>query len=249
LKTLIKLFLQKILGFSNYLFLFSLVIIKKLRWDRNEKDFLHFLSLLPADGVVLDIGANIGVMSYYLAKATKQRIVHAFEPIPYNFKNLERIKRKYKLDNLSLHLLALGDEDGSIEMVLPMQNSVRFHGLAHVKSESSAVQNEDEIFNCPILRLDNFKPLKEGSGRITGIKMDVENYEYLVLKGATELLKKHKPVIYCELWDNENRVQSMKLLNDLGYRTQVLEKDNLVDFIPEKHTTQNFFFIHEPILL
>jgi hypothetical protein len=56
------------LGLDNYLFLFSLFIIKKLRWDKNEKDFIHFLNLLPREGIVLDIGANIGVMSYYLAR-------------------------------------------------------------------------------------------------------------------------------------------------------------------------------------
>jgi FkbM family methyltransferase len=243
LKTLVKLILQKTLGFRNYLFVFSLFIIRKLRWDKNEKDFLHFCSLLPDDGIVLDIGANIGVMSFYLAKGYRNRTVHAFEPIPYNYRNLERIKKKYNLQNLDIHLIALGDKDGSIEMILPEENSVRFHGLAHVKSDATMKSSQGEVFTCPVHRLDGFEPLKKDNQKITGIKMDVENYEYFVLKGAIELLKKHKPLIYCELWDNENRKLSVKLLTELGYQIMVLENDYLVDYIPTRHSTQNFFFI------
>jgi FkbM family methyltransferase len=243
LKTYIKSILQRTLGFSNYLYLFSIFIIKKLRWDRNEKDFLHFLKLLPEEGTVLDIGANIGVMSYYLAKRSKRRTVLAFEPIPYNFRNLERIRSRYRLDNLSLFQLALGDQDGTIEMVLPEQKSVRFHGLAHVKTALDS--DPGEIFQCRILRLDDFESLKGNEVQIKGIKMDVENFEYYVLKGATHLLKKHKPLIYCELWDNENRKLSMELLKGLGYAVRVLENKQLTEYIPGMHSTQNFFFIPE----
>jgi FkbM family methyltransferase len=243
LKTFIKLIFQKTLGFSNYLLLFSLFIIKKLKWDKNERDFLHFLNLLPEEGIVLDIGANIGVMSYYLARGHEKRIVHAFEPIPFNYQNAEKIKKRFNLNNLFLHLLALGDKEDTIEMILPVHNSVRFHGLAHVRSDFTPEGEKGELFHCPIRRLDDFEPLKETCSRITGIKMDVENYEYNVLKGATELIRKHKPVIYCELWDNDNRRHSMELLTELGYRTLVLESGKLVNYIPERHSTQNFFFL------
>jgi len=241
LKTLIKYILQRVLGLDNYLFLFSLFIIKKLRWDKNEKDFIHFLNLLPREGIVLDIGANIGVMSYYLARGQKQRKIFAFEPIPINFRNLERIKRKYSLNNLEIFQLALGDQNGTIDMVLPVQRSVRFHGLAHVKDEN--MPDRGDIFQCPMKRLDEVESIMQCNSRVTGIKIDVENYEYFVLKGATGLIKKHRPVIYCELWDNDNRKQTMKLLTELGYRTLVLKNNLLVDYDPDIHSTQNFFFL------
>jgi FkbM family methyltransferase len=243
LKTAIKYILQTILGFNTYLYLFSIFIIKKLRWDKNEKDFLHFLRLLPEDGIVLDIGANIGVMSYHLAKKNKLRKVYAFEPIPYNYQNIERIKKHFRLDNIEIVKLALGDQNGVIDMVLPVQHSVRFHGLAHVIGGSDKTGTEGEIFTCPVSRLDDFEPLAAINSRITGIKIDVENFEYFVLKGAAGLLKKHKPLIYCELWDNENRKQSMEFLRSLGYSAQILEREKLVDYASEKHSTQNFFFV------
>jgi len=243
LKTLIKFILQRTIGFKNYLYIFSLFIIRKLSRDNNEKDFIHFLNLLPEKGVVLDIGANLGVMSYYLAKEFPDREVFAFEPIPYNFQNLEKIAKKFKLQNLKPFQLALGNENGAIEMILPVKNSVRFHGLAHVKNDDIQESTEGITFNCPIQRLDDFQNLQNIKSKITGIKIDVENFEYYVLKGAENLLKKYMPLIYCELWDNDNRKKTMELLKNLGYQVKILEDKKLTSFVPEKHISHNFFFI------
>jgi FkbM family methyltransferase len=220
-----------------------LFIIWKLKWDKNEKDFLHFMQLLPAEGTVLDIGANIGVMSYYLTKNYPKRQVFAFEPIPYNYDNLSKIKRKFALSNLTLYACALGDTDGTVDMVLPVENSVRFHGLAHVQHETITEKNQGEVFQCPVRQLDSIDELNKSDILITGIKIDVENFEYFALKGGTAFLKKHKPIIYSELWDNENRKKTMNLLTQLGYSIQVIENNELISWQAEKHTTQNFFFI------
>lgn len=245
MKTLIKYILQQIFGLKNYLYLFSLFIIRKLPRDRNEKDFMHFLSILPEGGDVLDIGANLGVMSYYLAKGHPLRSVYAFEPIPVNFQNLQKIKSKFNLENLELYQLALGNENGTIEMVMPVKNSVRFHGLAHVKHEDIQGNNEGLFFQCPVHKLDDFEFPGKDPQNITGIKMDVENFEYYVLLGAQNMLKKHMPVIYCELWDNENRIKTIDLLVNMGYKVMLLKEDVLTNYIPEKHSSHNFFFVKE----
>jgi FkbM family methyltransferase len=221
-----------------------LFIIRKLPRDKNEKDFMHFLDMLPEHGIVLDIGANLGVMSYYLARGYPKREVFAFEPIPYNYDNLKKIARRFRLKNLEIFNLALGDKNGIIEMVLPVEHAVRFHGLAHVKHETIEENNEGELFQCSVRRLDDlFKDQENKPFAITGIKIDVENFEYFVLKGAKKLLKKHMPLIYCELWENENRRKTIAMLANLGYKTKVMEHKKLVTFDPGKHLTQNFFFV------
>lgn len=204
---------------------------------------MYFLNLLPEKGAVLDIGANLGVMSYYLARRFVRRTVYAFEPIPYNFKNLERIKKRFKLENLSCHQVALGDKRGELEMVLPVENSVRFHGLAHVKHESINEHNEGEIFKCEVVTLDSYEPLRLEDASFSGIKIDVENFEYFVLKGGQRLIMEHKPIIYSELWDNENRHNTISFLENLGYTTMIRNRTGLIVFNPEKHNTQNFFFL------
>jgi FkbM family methyltransferase len=204
---------------------------------------MFFLSLLPDDGLVIDIGANLGVMTYYLAKDKPNRRVFSFEPIPYNFNNLEKIVRKFNLKNVYVFNCALGEKDGEIEMVLPVQKAVRFHGLAHVKMESAGLKNQGEFFKCPMYRLDGLPAIKDENKKLAGIKIDVENYEYNVLKGAEALLRKDHPPVYCELWENENRFYTIEFLTGLGYKTWVLENSNLVPFAPGVHKTQNFFFI------
>ncbi len=104
--------LQKILGFETYIFIFSILVILKLRWDKNEKDFLKLFDLIKEDGLVLDIGANIGVMTAHFARRLKESTVFAFEPIPYNVKTLSKIIRLFKLSNVKVYNIALSDVEG-----------------------------------------------------------------------------------------------------------------------------------------
>ena len=94
MKQLAKKILQTLLGFDNYLFLFSLYVIYTLRWNRNERDFLYFLEMLPDEGTVLDIGANIGIMTVHFSRRLPQARVLAIEPIPANLKAL-RVSRHH----------------------------------------------------------------------------------------------------------------------------------------------------------
>jgi FkbM family methyltransferase len=245
MKNFIKYILQKLLGFQNYLFVFCLFKIKTLHKDKSEKDFLYFLGLIPSGGIVLDIGANIGIMTVYLARKIKDTTVFAFEPIPHNSNVLEKVISHYKLKNVTVCKHALGNEDGEIEMVMPVIDLVKMQGLSHVVHNSIPENNTGERFKIPLKKLDNIKEIMSSTKPVTAIKMDVENFEYFVLDGAKELLKKYKPIVYCELWDNENRNKCFKLMQSLGYEIKILVQEQLAMYTPElakAHPTQNFFF-------
>jgi len=229
------------MGFRNYLFIFSIFKVYTLKRDQGEKDFFHFLDLLNQDDDALDIGANIGIMSTHLAKRIGQSTLHAFEPVPDNIHALERITKFFKLKNLKLYKVALGHEKGEIEMVMPEIDAVKKQGLSHVVHEDITEFNEGEKFTVPVLVLDDIEDLH--TKNIQAIKIDVENFEYYVFKGAQNLIKKNKPIIYCELWDNENRYKCFDLLTSLSYQILVLEGSVLVPYNKEAHTTQNFFFL------
>jgi FkbM family methyltransferase len=241
MKKFIQSTLQSLLGFRRYLFVFSLFKIKTLRWDRKEGDFHHFVSLIPADAVVLDIGANIGIMTAFLAKAVPQGHIHAIEPIPENFAALSRIVRHFKFKNVTLHAFALGESEGELKMVMPEVSNVRMQGLSHVVHESITEYNEGEFYTVPQHSLDQLPELVKD---VAAIKIDVENFEYFVFRGAAETLRRYRPLIYCELWENENRDKCFALLRDeLGYAIKVLVGSELVDFQQGVHKNQNFFFV------
>ena len=243
MKNTVKFILHKIVGFKNYLFVFSLFKIYTLRRDKNEKDFFQFLNLIPENTVVLDIGANIGVMTVHIARSIKNCTVYSFEPMANNIIAFKRIVAYFKLKNVHLFEIALGNNEGEAEMVMPIIGSVRMQGLSHVLHSSITENNEGERCVVPLEMLDNIEVLLNSPQRISAIKIDVENFEYFVLEGAKKLLIKNKPAVYAELWDNENREKCFNLFHQLNYATFIVCNNKLVRFDNTQAKTQNFIFL------
>ena len=228
------------LGFQNYLYVFALFKIKTLRSDSKEKDFFHFLSLLEdGKGDVLDIGANLGIMTVHLAKKLPNTIVHAIEPLPDNISVLKRIIQHFGLKKINVHEIAVGESEGKVDMILPHQGKTKMQGLSHVKHETITEWNEGEEFQVAVNTLDNIL----NGQPIQGIKIDVENFEFYALKGGKRILEANHPVIYAELWDNENRKNCIDLLEGMNYKAHVVVKDKLVPFDKNEHNVQNFIFL------
>jgi len=243
MKSATKYILHKLLGFKNYLFIFSLFKIYTLKRDKNEKDFFQFLSLIPENTAVLDIGANIGIMTVHLARSIKNCTVFSFEPMPNNIKAFKRVVNYFKLTNVHLFEIALGNTEGYAEMVMPVISAVRMQGLSHVIHSSITENNSGERCKVPLEMLDKMDDLMNAPQRISAIKIDVENFEYFVLDGAKKLLVKNKSIVYAELWENENREKCFDLFQQLGYNTFIIEDNKMVRFDQSKHKTQNFIFL------
>ncbi len=201
------------------------------------------MDLIPEGDVILDIGANIGITTVPLARKFKNSTIHSFEPIPNNITAMQRIINYYKLKNVVLHQIALGVEDSELKMVLPVLKNVKKQGLSHVfKDDDESDWNKGEIFTVPQKRLDGIEVIKNAT-KIAAIKIDVENFEYQVLLGAKELLIKHTPIIYCELWDNEVRPQVITYLSGLNYDVKVVVDNELVAF--NGQSDNNFIFVNK----
>lgn len=242
MKNIIKYVLQKLLGFENYLYLFGIFTVRRLHNNQHEKEFLHFLKMLPVNAAVLDIGANIGVMTTAIAQRASQGRVISIEPMPNNIRVFQRMVRYFKLNNVELIQTALGDKVGTLTMVMPVINRLKMQGLSHVKEEGNKDDwNKGEEFTVPVQRLDDIDVIN-GLEKIDAIKIDVENYEYYVLKGGEQLLRRHMPFIYCELWTNEKRDMCMDFLRSLGYEVKVLVNNKLQEFTDQVNET-NFYFI------
>jgi FkbM family methyltransferase len=206
-----------------------------------EKEFSYFLKILPDDGIILDIGANIGITTVPLARHTKKNLVYAFEPIPNNLSALKRVINFHKVKNVKIFDTALGDENGSLQMVLPIINNNKMQGLSHVVEDNNNSEwNKGMFFHVTVKRLDDINELQTAD-KISAIKIDVEGFEYYVLKGGVDLLLKHKPMIYCELWDNEKRATCLSLMKELGYTVKTFLHGQLVEFTNQP--TMNFFLM------
>lgn len=126
---------------------------------------------LDRDSVVLDIGANIGVMTRIFSARAGH--VHAFEPSP---RALSLLKENAPA-NCTIHPVALGSEEGTVHFA-----ELEALDMSHVALEGIEVrmQTVDSLGLEPDF-----------------IKIDVEGYEPHVLQGATETLKRG-PIIMFE---------------------------------------------------
>ena len=239
MERLVQSVLQRLLGFDRYLYVFSRFKIRALRWDKNEADVLEFVRRIPTDGVALDIGANIGIMTALMSQRVSSGRVHAFEPIPENFSALTRIVRRMRLDNVVLHNVALGQEAGELRMVMPEEHNVRMQGLSHAVDPDGPVVEDGVLYTVPVRRLDDEAFLH--GVHVDAIKIDVENFEERVFRGGTALLERCRPLVYAELWDNDVRRGCFELFGGLGYQVKVFDGTTLVPFDPDHHTQHNFF--------
>lgn len=218
---------------------FSLFKISTLKWDKKEGDFFHFMSLLKNEGDILDVGANIGIMTAHLGKSFPNQTIHSIEPMPENLQVLEKIIQKKNQKNVNIVPFAVGDTAGKLQMIMPVDGKAKLQGLSHIKTPEIQDWNEGEEFEVEVKTLDELFSDK----KIQGIKMDVENYEFRALKGAEKILQANRPIVYTELWDNENRANCFDFMQKLNYTIQVLVNGKLVPFDSGKHVHQNFFFI------
>lgn len=239
--------LQSWLGLERYLDLFARYKVCTLGWSGQGADFLAFLRLIPDDGVVLDVGANVGFTTVALARRARRGIVHAFEPGPFAFGALERTVARHGLRNVVTHRLALGSTDGTVEMVTPFDGAARLPALSHVVN-GNAPAGSGERFVAECRALDGMDELVSGPP-VAALKIDVEDHEHQVLAGARRLLATHRPLLFCELWETENRSLCLALARELGYHVRVRESGVLVPFDPGRHRVLDFYFLPEETAL
>ena len=171
----------------------------KARLRSKERGRVQWLSqFIPANGVVLDIGAHFGYLTKEFARLHHGSCrVYAFEPLPYNFSILRAVTAR--LANVTRNTQALSDANGVAEFVVPVKVRGKISpGLGHLGSEQ---QTGDYIrHTVETLRLDDFAQ-QHGMDRIDFIKIDIEGAEWLALRGGTETLRRFKPTVYAEVDD------------------------------------------------
>ena len=243
LKRAVQRVLQHTLGLHAYLDLFARYRLLSSRWDSRDAAFRAFLGRLPQEGLVLDIGANVGVLTVQLARRVRRGTVHAFEPTPSSHDAARRLVNRLGLANVVLHPWALGRTKGEVEMVMPVSAAVRQHGLSHVVGSADDTTPGDR-FRVPCRALDEMHEWFEPGARVTGIKLDVEDYEAEVLEGGRRLLATHRPLVYCELWLTPNRDRTVALMRELGYGAMAFRRGAVEPFDPVPHASdQDFFFV------
>lgn len=240
-KSAIKGIIQGAVGLERYLYLHTLLEIRWFSSASSMSGLARLLGDIPSGTAVLDIGACTGATVVPIARCAPACTVVAFEPHPMNLAVLRRVVRRHRLDNVRIHDVALGAEPGRCQMVMPVSGRAALHGLAHIVHESIPWFNEGPRVEVELRTLDSFSDSLEGL-RVSFVKLDVENAESFVIEGGRELLRRDRPRIYVELWNNANRTRTFRLLAELGYRGWVWEEGRFREASEDLATGLNFLF-------
>lgn len=151
---------------------------------------VEHLKIEPGD-VVIDIGANVGWYSLLLARlAPDDAKIFAFEPDPLNFELLEHNIRLNKTTKITAIQKALAAEDGIQTLYQHDSNNLGRHSLLHLQ-DGNAV-------DVKATSLDKFWNENDLGSRVPRfIKIDIEGYELVALRGGGEVLRRC-PALLCE---------------------------------------------------
>jgi FkbM family methyltransferase len=186
----------------------------------------YFLELCRPGMSVVDIGASWG--AYALPAA--QRVgpegrVWAVEASAQNCRTLTRSAGASGVDNLTI--LPFGASDALGCRPMPRQ-PVTDNNNAIAWDAAPAPGELDDYDLVPMMPLDL---IRAQFGAVALVKMDIEGMEYRAARGALELLREQRPVVFCEYSPTFQQQGSgvdgaalLRLFADLGYSFEILHR-------------------------
>lgn len=184
-----------------------------------EADTCRFLRATVKSGdTVIEVGANIGAHTLLLGKLCAPGHVFAFEPTDYACAKLRA--------NLALN--------PDIQNVTLIQAAVTNHEHAipnkHITCSWPLFGGSgEETVNVEALALDEFP-----FDRISLFKVDVDGYDFKVLEGASNILRRFRPVVFVELCEyrlnevGDSITKIRALMRDLDYQLDRMFGQNAV---------------------
>jgi FkbM family methyltransferase len=190
--------------------------------DPNEFVFLD--RFLEPGMTFLDAGANEGLYSVFAARRLgAEGTVWAFDP---SERELSRLARNLELNNLQVRVfpVALADQTGQAEMMVAGYGHEGLNTLGQFFHEVEGATRE----LIQVTTLDDI--VKENPlARLDVIKIDVEGAELKLLKGASETIRRYRPLLLLEVADRtlrqqgSSREQLLDYLRTLEYELYIFD--------------------------
>ena len=205
----------------------SNVLIHDMFWEKDLKEI--FDNYLNKDSTVIEVGSYIGDHTVYLSKSAKK--VYAFESQRHIFHQL----CANLFLNLCMNVYAREATiyDGS-NLRLPNKDNHDPYAIpTHDYIEYGSDVDPSGIFLAPDIggsitsvTLDSLMPIDE---RIDFILTDAEGSDLSILKGATNLISKWKPIIVYEFNITAANIHGdtfedyERFFQSMGYRTEKVD--------------------------
>jgi FkbM family methyltransferase len=165
-----------------------------------------FSAAIKRGDVVYDLGANVGFYSLLASVLVgPEGQIFSFEPALRNLTFLRKHIELNGVKNCSVRDVAVSCSDGTAKFDLGPNSS-----MGHLTADSP------DALSVRTIALDSLV----ASGQIPPpnvIKCDIEGGEYDALRGASETLSKHSPMIFLATHGPEVHERCCRLLTDIRY--------------------------------
>jgi FkbM family methyltransferase len=157
-------------------------------------------------GVALDVGANMGLWSYAMARSGLFSEVIAFEPNTALTADL----RNARLPGLRLIDKAVSSTPGTATLRIPRKGHMQLDGWASLEARTDLEADAFLTLDIETIRLDDL-----GLSSVGFVKIDVEGHELSALEGARRLFTDSRPVCILE-YRERNRDAVLDFFRGLG---------------------------------
>jgi FkbM family methyltransferase len=180
-----------------------------------EKELVALCNIVHPGGVAIDVGANVGLWTYALARHFDR--VEAFEPQPGCCDYL----RRSNLAKVTVYPVALSSTRCEKTLKIPAHHGLSVRGMATFGS----VEGPCDCIGVPVNTLDDYD-----FHEVSFIKIDVEGHESQVLEGARRTIARERPVMVIEIEQRHLDVPIegvIRRVEDMGYRASFLDGTRL----------------------
>ncbi len=210
--------------------------------EREKNTMLLFKKLINNGDTVIEVGGHIGYISLYFSNLVgKEGMLYVFEP---GINNLPYLKNNIKEKH---NIVVIEKGVGSCNARMPFYiESLTGQNNSFIKDFKGFIKNKKNSFvknasvkevTVDVVRLDNFIIKNKISPNF--IKIDVEGFEFEVIKGMSYTLKNIQPIFMIEIQENFKSIYSvMKNENYLMFN------DNLRLIKNPDEFSGNAFFLH-----
>jgi FkbM family methyltransferase len=200
---------------------------------------LSFLRKHIEKGILLDIGANVGLISLLLADKIQHAIL--FEPNPVA---AARARENLALNHLGFEVLelALSDRAGVVEI----ENA---GGVDSCNRTVVGFTTSVPTISVPRNTLDSFLAERGAlPALISAVKIDVEGHENSVLRGMLGFLETDRPrLVMFEYLQRTNLAETLELFSRVGYRVMELKAGAPAWATPQVSPLQDLFACPEEL--
>lgn len=133
--------------------------------------------------VIVDAGAHIGMATLYYKMLFPDSRIIAFEPVPYNFKILEKNIHENQLENVELYQAVVAPKSGALRIQEPIGEGAWRSGAGIIPRGWKGIQDNQEI------KVEAIGIQEILHDKIDIFKMDIEGMEYEVIRNAGPLIR------------------------------------------------------------